>query len=650
MEIIVAILVAEMMIGGFFALYLVFRRDTLSSRFLWLVLALILCMSFITIILSYLLFWHGDKPLSLGLLLASLLLFLVPLRSSGMVHDWRSRYRYTVSMVGTLMVYELAMGFLYGSAFLPHTSSPFLLAVNNPDFSAMMAIDAVFFFLVARKRRALPEIALFTFALSMALMPNFFVQFGKLPVLVSMLVSSLIMVVDVVLLYVLQMRRRGFDAQVLALALAACNFLEMLGLSLYAASRSLVFRSGAMMVALVAYCFLVPQRLPDRPLASCRACSFLLLVLINAAELAMSFGVTSPGFSITTSLFSGSATSYASYLSGVPLARSIDFANPWWWLFPFSPDKVSTMAYHTASSVNAFFAPFWASFMFVMMTTMSPFYAIMMGSEMSYLVLERYRRAETPAVRRWALAIIAGIPLFVVFVPLYTPLYVFGMSGMLVAVPLLLFVISVAVIVVASALFGRRVQCNLVCMAARMWTNVYYDRFKPARDHRSVWSVLTWVSFLVMLASFAAFALQETGLLGPLTIGTITIEPMIFYGMFVLNYVWWYFYFLTPVFGVYSCARQGWCGFGTLSGIFGKLFFKVRALDRTVCENCEARECEAACPVAIPLRADFLKKGYANRVTCIGCGDCVEACSRRNLRLADVREYLRGRARSAGVA
>jgi len=514
----------------------------------------------------------------------------------------------------------------------------------------MMATDAVFFFLVARKRHALPEFALLTFALAMAVMPNYFVQFGKLPVLVSMLVSSLIMVVNIVLLYVLQMRDRAFSVQVLALALAACNLLEMLGLSFYATSGSLFPLSATMMVSMVVYFFLVTHKLPDRPLASCRACSFLLLVLINGAELAMSFGVTSLGFAITTSLFSGPATGYASYLSGVPLARSIDFGNPWWWLFPFSPDKVSTLAYHSASSVNAFFAPFWASFMFVMMTTMSPFYAIMMGSEMSYLVLERYRRAGNAGVRHWALAIIAGIPLFVIFVPLYTPLYVFGMSGMLVLVPLLLFIISVAVIIVAAALFGRRVQCNLVCMAAHMWTNVYYDRFKPGRDHRSAWNVLRWASFLVMLVSFAAFALQETGVLAPLVIAGMRMDPMTLYGMFVLNYVWWYFYFLTPVFGTYSCARQGWCGFGTLSGIFGKLFFKVKALDSAACASCATRDCEASCPVAIPLRADFLKKGYANRIVCIGCGDCVEACPRRNLRLADVREYLRGRARPAGIA
>jgi len=645
----VLISMAHMMIVGFVFLYQIFRRDNISPKYLFLVFTLMLYMGVVTFIVSYLAFW-GDNSLAIPIIFASMfattiaavtLLLLSPsLNSKGVVQDWRSRYRYTVPAAVILIFWELSMGFLYGSGFLPHDSSAFLLMVNNVDFSVMMIIEAIFFLLIARKKN-FPEFALFTFALSMALMPNFFIQLGDVPVLVSMLLSALVMMVNIVILYIMQLRNRALNFQVTALILAACNLLSMVGLSVYAASQSLIFISIVMILSMVVYFFLITHRLPSRPVSAHRPYSITLLVLINGAELAMSLGLTSLGFSITSSLFPQSATGSASYFSGLQSVRSINFDNPLWWLFPFDPIKMTTMAFHKVLSINTFFACFWSSFILIMSTTMSPFYAIMMGSEMSYLVLERYRHAGNKSVKNWALAIMAGIPVFVILVPFYTSFYIFGMSGMLFSVSLSLLIISIAAIIIASVIFGRRVQCNLVCMAAHMWTNVYYDQFKPKRDHPSAWNILRWTSFLLMVLSLGALVLEEAGVLSPVTVGGIALD-LIFYGMFVLNYIWWYFYFLTPAFGAYSCARQGWCGFGTLSGIFNKLFFKIKAIDSTACEGCATRECEASCPTAIPLRADFLGRGYSNKITCIGCGDCVEACPHENLHILDARDYLRG--------
>jgi NAD-dependent dihydropyrimidine dehydrogenase PreA subunit len=641
-----------MMAVGFIFLYLIFKRDDISPKFLFLVLVLILYMSVVTFVISYLGFW-SDNPVVIPIIFGSMFLttifavviyLLSPLlNSQEVIQDWRARYRYTIPLVVTLLFWELSMGFIYGSAFLPHNSSPFLLAVNNVDFSAMMIIEAIFFLLIARKRQKLPEFALFTFALSMALMPNFFVHMGKLPVLGSTLLSALVMVINILILYIMQIRRPTFNFQIMILVLAAFNFLEMIGLSWYAANESLVLISSMMVLAMVAYFFFITHRLPSKPVPSYQPYNFALLVLISGAELSMGLGVSSLGFSITTAVSSQSVTSYASCFSVMHLARPLNFNNPLWWLFPFDPIKMMTMGFHNFLSVNTFFAYFWASFMLVMATTMSPFFTIMMGTEMSYLVLERYRHTRNKSVKNWSLAIMAGIPIFIILVPFYTPFFIFGMSGMLLSVSLPFLIISIAAIIVASVVFGRRAQCNLVCMAAHMWTNVYYDQFKPKGDHhQSVWRILRWISFLLMVLSLGAFVLEETGLLPPITIGGIAVD-VIFYGMFVLNYVWWYFYFLTPVFGAYACARQGWCGFGTLAGIFNKFFFKIKPVDANVCKGCETKECETSCPTAVPLRTDILKKGYSNKITCIGCGDCVEACPQENLRILDARDYLRRR-------
>ena len=636
-EVLMDFFVVDMMMVGFFFIYLMFRRDQIQSRLYFLSLAVILYLGVVTVIISYLLFWGGSLLLGASVLVASGAVLLVPRLTSGEIQEWRRHFKYTIPLVMALVLFELSMGFLYGSAFLPHNSSPLLISVNNLDFAVMMAGDALFFLLISDRKRDLPQAGLFTFALSMVLMPNFFASFGDGYVLISIIVSAGVMMVNIVLLYLLQLRRRTFDAQALAMGLVASDLLMMLGLSFYAIYNSFALLSAAMVVSMVAYFFLVTQRLDTRPVAWYRSSTFLLLVLINGAELAMSFAATSIGLSITTSTFPGTATTS---LLGLNLSGPLNISNPLWWLFPWDPAKMSVMAFQMGLSVSTPFAYFWSSFALIMMTTMSPFYVIMMGSEMSYLVLQRYRSAGDRRVRNWALAIIVGIPLFVVLLPFYTPFYIFGMSDMIFSVPLLLFIVSIGAIIAASVLFGRRAQCNLMCMAAHMWTNEYYDQFKPSGDHPRVWGFLRWLSFSLMVLSFGAFALQETGFLSPIVIGMITINPLDFYGMFILNYVWWFFFFLTPVFGAYSCARQGWCGFGTFSGIFNKVFFRIRAKDASICQGCETRECESSCPVAVPLRDDFARKGYSNRISCVGCGDCVEACPHGNVGIIDARDRI----------
>lgn len=637
--------IVEMMVIGFGLLFYLYRKNRLPARIFFLILGVLAMISSVSIAISTSFFWLFNPILSIAVIAVTAPVFLLSLFAGNEQIQWRKHLRCSVPAVAVLSYYELAMGLFYGSAFLPHSLNPVVLIVDNPDFSIMMIIDAIFFFLISSHKRSLAEYALFTFAFSMAIMPNFYIFEGKSAVLISAVVSSVFMVLNVVLLYIIQMKKKDFRHQSLALTLAAMDFIMMLGLAIYALYSSVEFMSYSMVISMAAY-FLLVTHLPEKKsLLTGLKCSFALLVLVNAAELAMSLGVSSLGFSISNSLFPKSGSNFGYIFAGMHtgMISSINFSNPLWWIFPFDPGKMGMMAFHMGLSVSTPFAWFWSSFMLIMMTTMTPFYAIMMGSEMSYLVLDRYRTTKDRRVRNWALAIIAGIPLFVILIPFYSPLFIFGMSGMLFSVPLILFIVSVAAIIIASILLGRRVQCNLVCMAAHMWTNSYYDQFKPSNDHKVAWSVLRWFSFGLMLISFGLFALQETGFMGPMKVGMIIINPLLFYGMFVLNYVWWFFYFLTPVFGTYSCARHGWCGFGTLSGIFNKFFFRIRTKDLAVCQSCETKSCETSCPTAIHLVSDFNLKGYSNRISCIGCGNCVEACDLGNIEMQDFTTRIRKR-------
>lgn len=641
-EALVLSIIIEMMVIGFALIFYVYRHESLSPKIFYLISGVILYISAVSVAIALRFFWHAAVVYSLLALILAAPYFLLALKSGNEPVKWRSRPRYTLAAIFILVFYELTMGFFYGSAFLPHQLNPIILSVDNIDFSLMMGIDAIFFLLISSKKRDLSELALFTFALSMALMPNFYFLSGKEAILVSALLSATLMVINIVLLYILQMRKKGFDSQILAIFLAISDFLMMMGLTFYAINKDLLIISFTMIVSMLAYFFLITHKLSKNTVKNARFFSFGLLVLVNAAELAMSLGVTSLGFSISNSLFPGPGSNYGSIFSSfnAGMVTSINFNNPLWWLFPFDPGARGIMAFHMGLSVSGPFAYFWSSFMLIMMTTMSPFYAIMMGSEMSYLVLDRYKTSKNKSVKNWALAIIAGIPLFVILIPFYSPFFIFGMSGMLFSIPLILFLISVGAVIVASILFGRRAQCNLTCMAAHMWTNSYYDQFKPSRDHKLLWSAVRVISFGLMILSFGAFILQYFGVMKAIRIGMIMINPLDFYGMFVLNYIWWFFYFLTPVFGTYSCARQGWCGFGTLSGIFNKFFFRIQASDPSVCNSCETRSCEPSCPTLIPIHSDIIRRGFSNRITCVGCGDCVESCEFGNIMTVDFRTRL----------
>jgi len=515
--------------------------------------------------------------------------------------------------------------------------SPLVSAVSNPAFGIMMLIDASFFLAMKRHNIDMKEISLFTFAVSMAFMPNVFRTFTSSVQLVGAIVSSLIMIVNIVTLYLLQMRRISLNAQILSLSLAGFDFIMMLGLSVFASSSDLTFLSYSMIASMIWYFVLIFYRFSDKKIVRGLKISMAFVFLINMAELTMGFGDSVMGFNVTNALFSTHMmTNSMNHIMRTP------HTNPFWWIFPMNPLSMTLMNFHSAlmTSHNLLFSAFWGSYMLIMMSTMMPFYILMMGAEMLFLVYERYKSSKNSYVKRWALAIIVAMPLFVWLIPYYTNFYIFGMSGMLIPVTLLGFAISMVAISIASAMFGRKAFCNTLCMSAHMWTNVYYDQFKPKKSSK-FWDYFRWLPLMAMIGFFSYWVAGEMGVVQFLKLGSSTINPLNLFGMFTLNYVWWFFFFMTPVFGTYSCARQGWCGYGTFVGLFNKVVFKVRSKDVEVCRSCDKLSCESSCPSKIEIRNDVLNKGFSNRISCVGCGDCVEACPFDNLYIQDIRNVFR---------
>ncbi|BCU68936.1 4Fe-4S binding protein [Stygiolobus caldivivus] len=639
--------ITGMMAINFFILYTVLRKEYVNKRAVFFLSSLILYMGVESLAFGYIVFYHGKLLIEpVLLLLASVPLLLSASVKSEVI---RVRGNNVTSLLLSLSVVfdEFSMGYLYSSAFGPRAFNPVIDAVSNIAFGIMMVIDGIFFLLISRVKDIF-EVSFATFAISMAFLPSIFVQFSKEIELIASLLSTAIMVVNIITLYLIVVRRVSFKGVLVSLSLAAFDLFMMLGLTTFAVLSDMWVTSLSILTSMVWYFILVIRDIPAKKVTYTLKYPFLFLILVNLTELTMGFGESVLGFNITNSLFAMTTshmhsmmpTSMSGMGSSAPMMHMMrsPLSNPFWWLFPINPLAMGLMFLH--ATPDPFFNLFMTSFMLVMSATMSPFYVIMMGAEMAFLVYERFKVARTSQVKKWALVILVGIPLFVIAIPYYTNFYVFGMSGMIFPVSLLPFVLSLAAVALASTLFGRRAYCNAVCMSAHMWTNVFYDQFKPKKSSK-VWDYLRWFFLVPMVVAFSLYVAMEVHMWSPPRIGMTTLNPLNFYGMFVLNYIWWFFYFLTPVFGAYSCARQGWCGFGTFAGVFNKVLFKVRARDVNTCRSCQAKSCESACPVKIPISTDILQKGYTNRVSCVGCGDCVEACQYDNLTIEDLMSKFR---------
>ncbi|QGR20574.1 4Fe-4S ferredoxin [Stygiolobus azoricus] len=628
-----------MMAVNFGILGYVLRKEYVNKRAIFFLASIILYMGVESIAFGYVVFYGGTLFLEpLLLLIASIPLLLSATVKSEVI---RVKADNVSSLLLALSVIfdEFSMGYLYSSAFGPRMFNPIIDAVSNIAFGIMMFADGVFFLVISRVRDIF-EFSFATFAISMAFLPSIFIEFSKEIQLIASLISTTIMIINVITLYLIAIRRINFKGVLVSLSLAGFDLFMMIGLSTFATIYDMWTISLSILISMVWYFILVIRDIPAKKIDYKLRYPFLLLVLINLAEITMGFGESVLGFNITNSLFVNTMHSMSSMghsMSSGTMMRS-PFTNPFWWLFPLNPYAMGMMFLHATS--NLLLNAFMTSYMFVMATTMTPFYVIMMGAEMAFLVYERFKLIKNSQVKKWALVILVGIPLFVVLIPYYTNYYVFGMSGMIFPVTLLPFVISLIAVAIASSLFGRRAYCNAACMAAHMWTNVFYDQFKPKKTSK-VWEYLRWVFLVPMVIAFTLYVLMELKMWTPPKIGMAKLDPLNFYGMFVLNYVWWFFYFLTPVFGAYSCARQGWCGFGTFAGIFNKVMFKIRAKDVETCKTCQTKSCEGACPVKIPISVDILQKGYSNRISCVGCGDCVEACTYNNLVIEDITTRFR---------
>ncbi len=75
--------------------------------------------------------------------------------------------------------------------------------------------------------------------------------------LVGSTVSSIVMIINIITLYLIQIRRISFNMQLLSISLAGFDLLMMIGLSTYAAYSDLYIISISMIISMVWYFILI---------------------------------------------------------------------------------------------------------------------------------------------------------------------------------------------------------------------------------------------------------------------------------------------------------------------------------------------------------------------------------------------------------
>ena len=297
--------------------------------------------------------------------------------------------------------------------------------------------------------------------------------------------------------------------------------------------------------------------------------------------------------------------------------------------------------------------------------TLSPWFLIMMGTEMGALVVFRIgtvRELETKI--RLVLVLVAyavyaiALPTFLIpssvlpNVPLVGWSMGVGTAGPVAPTLLVALLGTYLVSGVLSFLFGSRQVCSMFCTAALMYQGTFYDKMKTFNRtskigrkylssklsglYKAAFS-LVWGSLIV------AIGLSYLNSVGILKISIFGNDPTTLLYTFYFGFLWYIIFFTIPFVGTYGCVSMGWCHWGTFNQLVSRLgFFKVKVRDPNVCLTCATKDCAKACPVGLTdLPSQFISKGEFKSHKCIGVGDCVSSCPYENEYFYDVRHWLK---------
>jgi polyferredoxin len=297
--------------------------------------------------------------------------------------------------------------------------------------------------------------------------------------------------------------------------------------------------------------------------------------------------------------------------------------------------------------------------------TLSPWFLIMMGTEMGALVVFRIREVRELETKVRLGLVIVAYAVYAILLPSFLipgdtlPSIPFvgwsmgvGTAGPVAPAILAALLGTYLISGMLSALFGSRQVCSVFCTAALMYQGTFYDSLKTFNRtstvgkklltsrlsgiYRATFS-LVWIS---LIAAVVVSYLDSVGVLGFSIFGS---DPVVFLYTFYFGFLWFIIFVTIPFVGTYACVTTGYCHWGTFNQLVSRLgFFKLKVKDPATCVTCVTKDCAKACPVGLTdLPGNFIAKGEFKSSKCIGVGDCVGACPYNNEYFYDVRSWLK---------
>ncbi len=532
---------------------------------------------------------------------------------------------------------EIAMGAFFVSLINGHPAG-LEQSIENPWFAYVMitemAFSALYTVREAGKRYfTASRTYLFSMLLVMAFMP---ITFPRIQWYVNLSIweSAVVMIISTVIVYETLYRQRLRKTQdtTISLEIMAVYFLMMMGEFVYLIFKEFWVFDFAVIAAMFWFLFISlenRQSKNDVNYTKNGKWTFTFLMLTFMMEWFMG------------AVLSISAGYFGSGLSGFEGSLSL----PW--------------------QTGAAYAGFVNAFNVVISVTASPWFLIMMGTEMGMLAFSKLISSRNRENKVRIALMIGAFFIYSIYIPSFSPLlsnakfipYMWTMGlgslGATTSAVLLTGIVGTYVVSgILSILFGSRQLCSVTCTAPLMYQGTFYDSLKKFNRTSTLgkktltsrikpWFTATVLGTSMFVVASAVISYMNSDGLISFSIFGRDLSSLIYMTWFDL--LWYVVFVSIPFMGTYGCVNQGWCYWGTFNQAVSYLgFFRLKVRDPLTCVNCKTVDCAFACPVGLTdMRAGFIEKGQFKAFKCVGVGDCVEACPYDNIYMHDVRHAIK---------
>lgn len=195
---------------------------------------------------------------------------------------------------------------------------------------------------------------------------------------------------------------------------------------------------------------------------------------------------------------------------------------------------------------------------------------------------------------------------------------------------LVFYAIATLLIFLGTLLFGRRMQCSMLCLfngfAAEVFDPVIPligKKRKPGKKQLVALSIARWVFLAVALLFTSWWVLTLLGYTDPTLKGALTKTETYVYlcGELLMAMFFWIVF-----------ISRGYCFYCPLGTVLSGLArLGDQRIDTNLAKCIRCGKCTAICPMGIDVKAAAEAKESLKAYQCVGCGHCIDVCPTRTL-------------------